>query len=339
MRNPLHCENGFRFWLAVIATVQLIGCRAVSLERQTVNQALSNTDLRYQMVLDNLAIVAAHPGAIPSFSAITDQQGTVTDGIKLDSNTAIDAGFKSIKSELVSINGSQQPQLQWTTDPVASPDSMLALQAACQYAICGSVEPGSKFESKLKQYQVLADLQALNAGWLRCGRKQDADRCACYVAHCGNTYVWVSSSGMKDFSEFTLILMDIATVDTTSLGGPAATVTANYCIDGKSLKDSKYYETATAKLPVSLSDDKTHLELSGQPKLYSLPAWCNTVDDDRGFAWKVTKETRVITKSDGLHEYHETIEVPRPVEVPRPLQWSDPLTPEYRELRGVPIPQ
>ncbi len=65
--------------------LQLPGYNAApSLERRTVNQTMSSTDLRYQMVMDNLATAAANDGALPSFGVISDGLTTVTDSAKFD---------------------------------------------------------------------------------------------------------------------------------------------------------------------------------------------------------------------------------------------------------------
>ncbi len=52
---------------------------------------------------------------------------------------------------------------------------------------------------------------ALRPGWFAAGRRKDVPRCACYVGHYGDSYVWVTPQGMDGLTSFTLVILDIAT--------------------------------------------------------------------------------------------------------------------------------
>ncbi len=58
---------------------------------------------------------------------------------------------------------------------------------------------------------VVEDLQAVPSGWFGVGRWHDVPRTACYVAHQGKVYVWVTEEHRDELSKFTMQILDIAT--------------------------------------------------------------------------------------------------------------------------------
>ena len=67
-----------------------------------------------------------------------------------------------------------------------------------------------------RHFDVADRLANLPHGWLCMGRLKDVPLCARYKAHSGDAWVWVMPDGMKGFSEFTLIVQDIARVSINS---------------------------------------------------------------------------------------------------------------------------
>jgi hypothetical protein len=83
-------------------------------------------------------------------------------------------------------------------------------------------------------FDVAQKLEMLPAGWIHVGSRCDVPRCAEYKAHCGNTYVWVNSDGMQGLSEFTLIVLDISTIDLSVFRFKPTSVTVKRTkVDGK----------------------------------------------------------------------------------------------------------
>jgi hypothetical protein len=74
---------------------------------------------------------------------------------------------------------------------------------------------------------VARQLAALPQGWLHVGRGCRFPKNALYKARCGDTVVWVTPEGMAGLSQFTLVMLDIATVDPTSLPIAYPRVTVN----------------------------------------------------------------------------------------------------------------
>ncbi len=211
-----------KYWL-ILGTVGVVcsGCTSVALERQTLNQSLSITDTRYQLVLDNLAVIVAEPSMIPSTPLITDGVTMVTDTATVNSNTVWDRVLKGFSKETLTLMGKRSPDLTWTLDTAADERVLSALQSAFLWLLCGPPDPRSYNSHILAEFRVFGDLKAMQAGWFHVGERQDVPCDACYKAHCKGRYVWVCHDGLKGLSEFTLVVLDILTTDETSLGARA----------------------------------------------------------------------------------------------------------------------
>ena len=62
-----------------------------------------------------------------------------------------------------------------------------------------------------KPLPVKIDYQSfLKSGWFGVGKKKDVPKCACYVGHHCDTYVWVTRDHMDSLTRFTLAIMDIS---------------------------------------------------------------------------------------------------------------------------------
>ena len=58
---------------------------------------------------------------------------------------------------------------------------------------------------------IVEDLQSIPTGWFGVGRWRDVPKDACYVAHEGKVYIWVTADHRDDLSKFTMAVLDIAT--------------------------------------------------------------------------------------------------------------------------------
>jgi hypothetical protein len=116
--------------------------------------------------------------------------------------------------------------LNWILDPVAEPTLLAGAGYACHWAIFGPSADHTEYQKEYpllrkptitdivgcgaeRQYHlgVFDDQHPIPCGWLGVG-----PRGACYQAHCGDTYVWVMPDQMYHLSEFTPVLLDIATL-------------------------------------------------------------------------------------------------------------------------------
>jgi hypothetical protein len=217
-----------RTYLTIIFAISIcVGCTTPALRRHTVNQAISVTALRYQEVLQGLAVVANNRGVLPSVAVNTGGTTSVANTIGFDSATTWDTAVQGFSRQLLNLSGRHVPQQQWTLAPVAAEPNLEAIYAAYCWVIFGPPEDGSIAMERLRapahgdktglHFNVENDMRALPTGWLGCGRHCDVPNNACYTANCCETYVWVTPQGMAGLSDFTLIVMDIATTDPQSI--------------------------------------------------------------------------------------------------------------------------
>ncbi len=137
-----------RWTLIVVAIIASCGCVATSLERNTLRQSESLTELRIQEVMNNLALVANDLYALPSYSSIYAGTSDVTDLASVTSTTVPAvrtlAGTK-FGTQLLDVPYSRAIQQNWTLDPSIAPEKIRAMRCACRWAIYGPVEAVSDF--------------------------------------------------------------------------------------------------------------------------------------------------------------------------------------------------
>jgi hypothetical protein len=217
--------------LLAVSCLVCAGCVTAPLERYTVNQSLSMTETRYQEVMNALAVVAASRGQnLPSYSLTTSGLANVTATVSMDATTTWAHAARNFSQQILNLAGKHTPELSWTLDPVADPTLLEGAWYACHWAIYGP--PGDPIEYQ-KEFDLLRrptyrdiigygaerdyhlgvfdEQHQIPCGWLGVGPHHCVPHGACYIAHCGHTYVWVMPDQVYHLSEFTLVLLDIAT--------------------------------------------------------------------------------------------------------------------------------
>jgi hypothetical protein len=200
------------------------GCTIASLERRTLNQNGTTSDIRYQEVMDNLAMVAHEPSKLPSYSSIYSGTISVQDQGGLISTTTLPFGAGS---QAINPSANRQALHNWALDPITAPEKMEAIGAACQWAIFGEdrltgeakdllIHPENAPPSSNRHFGVADKLAELPKGWLCVGARKDVPACARYSSHCGDTWVWVLPENMGSLSAFTLVVQNIARVGINS---------------------------------------------------------------------------------------------------------------------------
>lgn len=224
-----------RRWVLALTLMGAVGgCTTYALERHSVNQIASVSDLRYKEVLGNLARLAADSAVLPAFAVTADGSVQLIDIGTLDAKSLWGHMFRGFISETLTGTASRNPQQQWTLDPVADEPKIKAQWYALLWVLRGPPPPCSEFADLLRKFQVDGELAKLPAGWLHIGCCKDVPKNACYHAHCHGTYVWVAPDGMAALSALTLVLLDIATVDLSSLEPflPVASVARDKSVSG-----------------------------------------------------------------------------------------------------------
>jgi hypothetical protein len=249
--------------IPAVILVAFSGCVTAPLERYTLNQSLSVAEMRYQEVMNALAIVAHNPGTLPSYALNSGGVANVTASLSVDEATAWTRAVNGFAQQTFNILGKHSPELSWSLNPVAEEPLLEGAWYACNWAIFGPHPPGSK-EFELLRAPELADMVGCSAdkstyhlgvfksgdpnpipfGWVGCGL-HCAPHGACYVAHCGETFVWVMPENLPELSEFTLILLDIATTDPNWLAQQLARPTVSVDLSLPNATDPKSTITET----------------------------------------------------------------------------------------------
>lgn len=241
-------------WLLLMVLLLLPGCTNLALTRATLRHAEASSDLRYQEVMENLAMTASVPSILPAFSSIYAGTTDLSDSIKVSSSTvwartAIKPiGFATaFATQSLDFLGSRSLKQNWVLDPTIVPEKLRAMRAALQWVTVGPQNTGPdalmlkkyvpshqrqgpdgkaqfvKGDDKGYYFDVVNELANLPPNWLhKETRACDIPKDACFWAGCHGCYVWVGADGMRGLSEFTLVMQKIARVDFASVYFPQA---------------------------------------------------------------------------------------------------------------------
>jgi hypothetical protein len=199
----------------------------MQLERHTLRQASTLTDLQYQQVLSNLALTYAHPGALPFYSLAGTGQTNISVSVNSNAMLSWDMLTSGPKAFLwffdkttSTTTGGENNLDQWTTASVLNPDELALMRVAYERTVGIAPDAGAnaRLEDFLTPYPHY--LQAMRPGWVHYGCKLKVPHNACFVGHYGTQYAWVLDDGVEPLTELTLAILDIGTaVSGTGQGG------------------------------------------------------------------------------------------------------------------------
>jgi hypothetical protein len=211
---------------SIIAALVLVqaGCTTISLTRHSATQVDSVADLRYQVILDNLAQVADDPTRLPSVVGLGS--GTVFVQDQGSASTTITWPY-SVGSVATNPSFNRQISQNWSLDPTLIPEKLEAVRAACQWAVGGPqcvkpasmsllIRPQDAPVGPERHYGIADQLAQLPPGWLGCGKRCDVPACARYQSHCGQTWVWVTPENEKYLTGFTIAVQNVLKVNVNS---------------------------------------------------------------------------------------------------------------------------
>jgi hypothetical protein len=226
--------------LVLAPAIASTGCTALSLERHTLNQIHSVADYRYREVMHCLAVVAHDPGALPPYGLLSAGTTRIADMETASSATQWSRAVQGFASETLALTLNRSPTESWTIIPVADYQQLEALRCACRWVTIGPERACSSCPGLLSSpeqdhspgihFGVADRLARLPVGWLHVGCHKDVPAGCCYKAHCGDTWVWVMPDGMVGLSDFTLVLQDIATLDTGTYVPPQLLITLKWTL-------------------------------------------------------------------------------------------------------------
>jgi hypothetical protein len=206
MRAPHALRKGS---LASVVVLVLSGCSSQQLRFTTMRLGETVPDLQERQVIDNLARIAANPGSLPYYSVINGGTASISDTAS-GGLGALTLQHRIFPSATLDASASRTVTGNWTLNPMTNPDRLRAMRAAYQIALGADVvDPvdAKKLEAIWTDQRDIS----IPRGWVRVGAKRDVPRGACIVSHCGKTYVWVVPGHSKDFADFALFMLNIAT--------------------------------------------------------------------------------------------------------------------------------
>jgi hypothetical protein len=231
---------------AVLLFAVCSGCSSTSLQQYTLNQSMTVSDMRYKQVMFDLAVIAENRGKLPSFALTGGGLANVTNTVSFDSATLWAEAVRGFSQDTLAASGQHNPELQWTLDPIVSEPQLEALGYAFMWAIYGPPPLGTRPREVLRaltlhdilycpsegetkrppgyRFGVEEQLSKIPQGWVHQTDKYHIPKEAIYHAACGDTAVWVGKDDLGSLSEFTLVVLDIATIDPKSLIIPTPTV-------------------------------------------------------------------------------------------------------------------
>jgi hypothetical protein len=232
-----------RGFLLLLACPLLGGCAThCSLRQHTLETSATLTDLNYQQVLDNVALFAARPSAMPSLAVINAGTVTVADQKTLNANAtyaptetfAQQAGAGlPILSLLFNPSASRNVTENWSLVPVTDIDNLRRIRCALQLVVLGRETTDCDQCLDLLRRFYLGETDRMDCmlptGWFHVGSKKDVPKEACYAAHHHDTYVWVLPDGLEGLTRFTMTVIDLATGKPHA---PMKTVVRTYKADG-----------------------------------------------------------------------------------------------------------
>jgi hypothetical protein len=121
------------------------GCTSVRLGQRTIHQASTLPELEYQQVLNNLALFATNPAALPWHVNLREGTTQITDSAS--AGAAVDLGPPS--STLPQLFGSRTVVVQWGMSPVSDPTELRLLRIAYRRAHGSAEMPDAEFLAEL----------------------------------------------------------------------------------------------------------------------------------------------------------------------------------------------
>jgi len=157
----------------LLAALGISGCTSYQLQRNTLAQGRTWTEIQYEMVLDNVAMFRQAPGSLPWHITITQGSSAVTDAVTPNFMYS----WPTI-THTFGISGSRNWQDNWTVVPLSDDLKLRNLQ---------------------KTYQANR-----SASWIHDGMGPPGS----FSGHFRSSYVWVSPNDAKELANLTFKVLE-----------------------------------------------------------------------------------------------------------------------------------
>jgi hypothetical protein len=230
--------------LMFLLVLLLGGCQThLCLRDNTVCTVATLTDLNYQQVLENLAMLVANPSALPSIAVVNAGTVTVADQKQVSASATYAPTLAYVQQEgaglpilslLFNPSVSRNVTENWSLVPVTDVDNLRRIRCAYELLVLGGGETTDCDHcADLLRRFYLGETDRMDCviptGWYHTGRKKDVPKKACHVGHYCDTYVWVMPEGLDGLTRFTMTIIDLATGKPHA---PMKTVVRTFKADG-----------------------------------------------------------------------------------------------------------
>jgi hypothetical protein len=218
--------------LCIFATlgvaISSTGCTHLALERSSLRQASTLTDIRYIQVLENLAMIATNPSLLPHYVVLGDGTAEIIDQASANPSLTLTRAMGiGTNTEVLSAMGQRSIRENWTLTPLHDPERLLTMR--CVYHIMlGQGSISDDCDKEIHRFRLENELGKIPPGWYHLGKKCDVPPCACFVGRYCDNYAWVAADGIEGLTRLSMVILDIATVDLSSLDPPTKTVETTY---------------------------------------------------------------------------------------------------------------
>lgn len=188
----------FGWWLLLVLFV-VSGCAPAELQRNTLRQASTITDLQYRLVLDNLAMLVDEPMMLPWHVKLDDGRVQVEDEVRAQADVS---PLTTNLEPLIGGFGERRTTHLWGVVPVTDPKELRDLQTAYRIALDRETDE-----------DLIEGIDEIPTGWFEKGRRDDVPRNARFVGRYRDRYVWVPDDHIEELTRFTLNILSIVRLD------------------------------------------------------------------------------------------------------------------------------
>lgn len=201
-----------RLAFALACAVCGTGCVSRPLQRNTLQQVGTLSDIYQQQVLDNLALFCVNPDAVPSFAV--PGAGTVAVENSVEGGGSVQFTRGGLDGYGFSAGGSRLVTGNWSLAPINDPDKLRLMRCMFRHVVGHppAVDCDPCREALELRFGPDWATCAAPSGWLCVGCRKDVPKDACAVGHYRGTHVWVKAEGREALARLTLSTLDVATV-------------------------------------------------------------------------------------------------------------------------------
>ena len=145
------------------------GCQTTQLQQSTLHQAKSVTDLYYQQVLTNIAMLHGHPASLPYYSLPVSGQDVTQFSVSLSYTAGWDIITSATKlldrylldKQTAAVTGGDTNIQTWNTDPTNDPNKLLLMKYAYEVAFGNSAHFGDLVKVLDYDFQLQQEKQGI----------------------------------------------------------------------------------------------------------------------------------------------------------------------------------